>query len=226
MKAILSAIILVFVANAGYGGDQKGIAARPKPTDHQVQATIGNSQIGVSCLSRIDVQKEFSTELNRGYVVVEVALYPENGESIELVPGQFFLRLTEDGKPIRSAEARAIAQSLQKASSGDRDVAVYPSIGIGYETGGYDPNTGRNRRGGWTTDVGVGVGVGSGGAGASDEDRRVMELELTEKGLPGGKFSAPVSGYLYFPAPRASASSVVLDVTIAGQPTRLTLPRR
>ncbi|RPJ61928.1 MAG: hypothetical protein EHM23_05150 [Acidobacteria bacterium] len=226
MKASLAAIILTLLTTFACAVDQKGIAARPKPTDHQDQAAVADFQIGASCLSRVDVQREFASDLNRGYVVIEVALYPENGKSVELDPGQIFLRLTEDGKPIRAAEARTIARSLQKANAGDRDVAVYPSIGIGYGTERYDPNTGRTHPGGWTTDVGVGVGVGNGGAASTDEDRKVMELELTEKGLPKGKFSTPVSGYVYFPAPRSSASSLVLDVTIAGQQTRLTLPRR
>jgi hypothetical protein len=226
MKATLAAIIMILSVGASLGADKQGIAARPKPTDHQAQTAITDSQIGASCLSRVDVQREFSTELNRGYMVVEVALYPENGKSVELDPGQIFLRLTEEGKPIRPAEAKTIARSLQQANAGDRDVTVYPSIGVGYETKRYDPNTGQTYPGGWTTDVGVGVGIGNGGAGATDEDRKVMELELTEKGLPQGKFSAPVSGYVYFPAPKTLVTSVVLDLTIAGRQTRLTLPRR
>ncbi len=226
MRAALAAIILTLLTTVASAADQKGIAARPKPTDHQSRARMTDLQIGASCLTRVEVQREFSSDLNRGYLVVEVAVYPENGKSVELDPGQIFLRLTQDGKPIRAAEARTIARSLQKANAGDRDVAVYPSVGIGYETGGYDPTTGRTRRGGWTTDVGVGVGVGKGGSGDTDEDRKVMELELTEKGLPKGKFPTPVSGYLYFPLPETLATSVVLDLNVAGQETRLTLPRR
>lgn len=225
-RALLIVTLLLGVASA-QAADQKGIAARPKPSDHQAQAALTDFKLGASCLSRLDVRKEFSSDLNRGYLVVEVAFYPASGKSVEVDPGQIFLRLAEDGKPIRPAEARMIARTLQKASSGDRDVAVYPSVGVGYETGGrYDPNTGRTTRGGWTTDVGVGVGIGNGSGGATDEDRKVMELELTEKGLPKGTFSSPVSGYIYFPAPQTLATSVVLDVNVAGRQTKLTLPRR
>ncbi len=225
-RAALLIIILVLSTALTAAADQKGIAARPKPSDHQAQAAMKDFKIAASCLSRLDIRKEFSSDLNRGYVVVEVALYPENGKSVEVDPGQIFLRLTEDGKPIRAAEARIIARTLQKASAGDRDVSVYPSVGVGYETSRYDPNTGVQRPGGWTTDVGVGVGVGNGGAADTDEDRKVMELELTEKGLPKGTFSTPVSGYIYFAAPKTLVTSVILDLTLAGQQTKLTLPRR
>lgn len=226
MKALLVATILLFSTALTAAADQKGIAPRPKPADHQVQVALPGFQMGATCLSRIDLQREFSSELNRGYLVIEVAFYPEKGKSVEVDPGQFFLRLNEDGKPIRPAEARTIARSLQKAGSSDRDVAVYPSVGVGYETSRYDPNTGQTRRGGWTTDVGVGVGVGNGGAGSTDEDRKVIELELTEKGLPKGSFAGPVSGYVYFPAPVTAGTSVILDLNVAGQQAKVTLARR
>lgn len=226
MRATMAVLILGSLTLVASAADQTGIKARPKPADHQAQASLTGFQVGASCLSRLDVQKGFSSELNRGYLVIEVAVYPESGKPVEIDPRDFFLRLTEDGKPIRVAEAKDIARALQKAGNSDRDVAVYPSVGVGYSTERYDPATGETVPGGWTTDVGVGVGVGRGGGGTSDEDRKVMELELTEKGLPKGSFTTPVSGYLYFPVPATAKSSVILDLSVAGQQTKLTLPRR
>lgn len=34
---------------------------------------------------------------------------------------------------------------------------------------------------------------------ASEKDRATVEAELTDKGLPEGKASSPVAGYLHFP---------------------------
>jgi hypothetical protein len=45
------------------------------------------------------------------------------------------------------------------------------------------------------------VGIGGPNGRGYPEDRRVMETELTEKGLPEGSISKPVCGYLYFPIP-------------------------
>jgi len=226
MKAALTAVTFVLLTVSLSAGDPNGIPPRPKPADHQAQATLDGFDAAASCLTRVAVAREFASDLNRGYVVIEVAIYPAQGKSVEIDPARVFLRVTEDSEPVRAAEPRTMARSLQKATAGDRDIAVYPSIGVGYETARYDPSTGQTRPGGWTTDVGVGVGVGSGGSGGTDEDRKVIELELKEKGLPKGKVSAPVSGYVYFPAPQATVTSVVLDLTVGGQTTKLTLPRK
>jgi hypothetical protein len=80
-------------------------------------------------------------------------------------------------------------------------VAVYPTAAVGYESGGIDPVTGQRRGRGVYTSTGVGVGVGGPqppAPGSTERDRRTMELELSEKGLPEGNAAAPVSGYLYF----------------------------
>ena len=46
--------------------------------------------------------------------------------------------------------------------------------------------------------VGVETDYGPQGS-ASEKDRATVEAELTYKGLPEGKASSPVAGYLYFP---------------------------
>ena len=66
---------------------------------------------------------------------------------------------------------------------------------IGYESGrrGYDPTTG-----GIYTSTGAGVVVGETSPSSNPRNEEVMALELSEKGLPGGTFTKPVSDHLYF----------------------------
>lgn len=167
------------------------------------------------------VKNSFASELNRGFLVVEVAVYPDNGQSIKLSHGDFFLCTRAREVLGRPADPKAIAASLQKAASSDRDVTLYPTATIGYESGPgyYDPMTGTRRGGGLYTGVGVGVGVGNPGRGTSEQDRRTMETELTDKGLPEGAVSKPVSGYLYFPLKdRKKAETYYLELTSTTEP--------
>jgi len=56
---------------------------------------------------------------------------------------------------------------------------------------------------------------------STGQDRRVMETELDDRGLPEGEADKPVAGYLYFPVGQTKATSIELvyqhdkgDVTI------------
>ena len=113
----------------------------------------------------------------------------------------FALKSADGTKAVRPVDPKTLAAILNRTAASDREVALYPSAGIGYESGPsvYNPATGRQRVGGLSTSVGVGVGVGPSQSGASEQERRVMKMELSEKGLPETTASKPLSGYLYFP---------------------------
>jgi hypothetical protein len=82
----------------------------------------------------------------------------------------------------------------------------------------------------WGTGVGVGVGIGMGGgrpgAASTDRDRRTMQLELDENGLPDGAVQKPVAGYLYFPAGSRSKKLTSGELNFESDATKLqmTLP--
>ena len=121
----------------------------------------------------------------------------------DLQRDSFSLRVAGTKTAVKANSPKLIAAVLQKDANAERDVSVSPQGAIGYTVGrGTDPMTGREvTQRGTVTDLGVGVGIGGPGSapGASAADASVMELELTEKGLPEGSTAAPVSGYLYFP---------------------------
>jgi hypothetical protein len=193
--------ILFFLLSSLFAVPREGIQPRKSAADFPQQKAGDGIVVAAASLTPEQVKSNFATDLNRGFLVVEVAIYPEKGRSIELHPSDFVLRSRTRELLGRPGDPKSIAASLQKAASSDRDVTLYPTATIGYESGPgyYDPMSGRRRGGGLYTGAGVGVGVGKSGAGATDQDRRTMELELTEKELPAGIAAAPVSGYLYFP---------------------------
>ena len=187
--------------------DRAGIVPLENAGKYPQQAEREDFILGVKVLGAKDVERLFASDLNKHYIVVEVAIYPREGRLAEVSADQFLLYEEASSESARAAAPRDAARILQQANTkrgGGRDVVLYPSVGVGYSTGGpYD-------RGGVSTSVGVGVGVGGpGGSGAdTPDDRDAMEAELSEKGLPSGEFAKPVAGYLYFPLkPRKPAEA-------------------
>lgn len=190
---------------------------RPRATsfDYRVQETAGDVTIAAEIIPAQQVRNLFSTDLSK-YIVLEVAVYPKDGTTADVHTGDFMLKLGS-GDLVRAANPAAIARVRQQAASPKQgsasDINIYPTVGVGYESGPY----GR----GVTTAAGVGVAVGGpqGAPGppppaSTDQDRRTMQMELEDKGLTEGTTSKPVAGYLYFPAP--SKKTVTYDLEYNG----------
>jgi hypothetical protein len=216
--------------------DAGGLKPRPGLTDYAVHEAGPMLTLAAEALSPRQVSDTFATDLNRGWIVVEVAIYP--ADSLEVKTSDFVLRVTQNGSGalVRPANPRSIAGILQRKDAPGRtsgsDITIHPAVGIGYETGSrYDPRYGGRRAGGWTTAVGVGVGVGeTPGAppppASSPADRQTMEQELGDQALPEGATAKPAAGYLYFPRP-ANFRNPSLQLHYEGPdgPIRLDLPQ-
>ena len=70
----------------------------------------------------------------------------------------------------------------------------------------------------------VGVGRSGTNPASTDKDRSAMEAELSEKGLPEGATTRPVSGYIYFPVSKKSFAGHQLEYELAGNKVVLSLP--
>jgi hypothetical protein len=204
-----------------------GIRPRDSSADYPAHETAGGITVAAVVVSPEEVRKIFATDLNRGgYIVAEVAVYPENGRTVDLSSADFLLRI--DSETVRSVGGSAIASILAKREHNPMrpdDVTVVTTASIGRASVN-DPATGR--RGSATySDTSVGVGVGwSGGTAdraAIDRDRAAIEQELQEKSLPEGKATSPVAGYLFFPRPRGKAKNATLELTYSGGGGHLTL---
>jgi hypothetical protein len=207
--------------------DGQGIRPRPSPNDYPASETASGLTIGAAVIAPEQVKHMFATELNNGYIVVEVAVYPGTGQELDLASGDFTMKIGGSGDLLRAASPRAVASVLQKKNeprpSRASDVTVYPSTTIGYESGPrYDPVTGQRRTGGGVyTGAGVGVGVGDSGPqaprpGSTDRDRVTMQQELEDKALPEGKSTQTVAGYLYFPRPTGKAKNALYEINYYG----------
>ena len=191
---------------------------------HSVRDGVG---IGVVVLSAEQARKEFVSEVNRCCVVAEIALYPTKDKALDVSLNDFVLRVKSSETSAKPASAKVIAARLQKKAGSDRDITVSPTVGVGYESAGYDPVTGTRGGGGVTRSTGVMVGIGGNrpNPASTDKDRAVMETELSEKGLPEGAAAAPVAGYVYFPLVRKKNASLQLEFVLNGNKVVVPLPQ-
>jgi len=223
-------VLLLFAITSFSGEGPRGTVPRESADKYPAHTQQDGVSLGARLLSPSQAQKEFSTDVDRCCVAVEVAMYPRKDGMVEVALNDFDLR--ETGKDIANKPSRAdvVAGKLQRPPKsdqpGDRNVGIYPTTSIGYQTGGIDPVTGQPRPGGVTTSAGVGVGIGGSrqpDPQSKEADRRTMQLELNEKGLPEGNTMSPVAGYLYFSVPPKKKVKYQLEYTLNGNKVVLPL---
>jgi len=205
----------------------KGTVPRASVDRYALHATQDGVGIGAVLLAPEQARKQFVSDVNRCCVVVEVALYPDKDKVLDVSLNDFAISMGGSETAAKPASAKLVAATLQKKAAATRDISVYPSVGVGYGNGGYDPATGTRAPGGTYKQAGVGVGIGGGDAqsGSTDKDRAAMETELSEKGLPEGSASVPVAGYVYFPITRKKGATLQLSYTVNGRKVVLKLPQ-
>jgi hypothetical protein len=213
-----------------------GIRPRASASDYPTHTNGEGVTLAAAMVPAEQVKKLFATDLNKlGYIVVEMAVYPDPDKNIEIAGRDFMLRVTPEGTTIRAVKPSVIAGQLHKKDSPSTSVPpelpghvqVHPTATVGYESGTYN---GR-RTSGVYTGAGVGVGVGDPPPppqpppGAKHPDALSTQVDLEERALPEGQAHEPIAGYLYFPKPELKKKSS-LDLTWygpAGQ-LRLVLP--
>jgi hypothetical protein len=219
-------MLLAMVSAAlGLSANPPGIHPRPAASDYPASDSSGSLTIAAAVLPAEQVRNTFATDLNHGYIVLEVAVYPRAATSIDVSSLDFALRIGATDV-VRAATPRAIASILQQKNAGppprSSDVTLYPTADVGVVggPGGRAVYTG----------AGVGVGIGDQGQpprpGSTDRDRMTMGQELEDRALPEGKTAQAVAGYLYFPMTTAKRKNVAYELmyNAAGSRLRVLLP--
>lgn len=227
MKSATCLAASLLLATSLMASSPKGTVPRSSASRYPAHAESAAVAVGAVLLTTQEVQRAFASDLNRCCLVIEVALYPKGDKPLEVSWDDFTIRLAGTDRAAKPASAELLAAVLQKKAQSDRDVVVSPSVEVGYGSGDcYDPVTGRRTGGGVYTGAGVGVGVGGrgNGPGSTGRDRDVVQLELTEKGLPEGSVSKPVAGYLYFQLSSKKKAAHQLEYTLDDTKVTLRLP--
>ena len=223
MRQLTGIALLTYLLSAE---GMAGIRPRDNSADYPAHEKAGGITVAAVVVPPDQVRKIFATDLNRaGYIVAEVAVYPENGQVVDLSSADFLLRI--DSETVRPIGGSAIAAILAKHEHNPMrpdDVTVVTTASFGRASVS-DPATGRRGKASYSdTSVGVGVGwSGTANRAAMDRDRAVIEQEIEAKSLPEGKATSPVAGYLFFPRPRGKAKNATLELTYSGSSGHLTL---
>jgi hypothetical protein len=205
----------------------RGTVPRSNVTDYAAHASQDNIQIGASLLTHKELKKIFATDVNQCCLVVEVAFYPPKDQFVKISLDDFMLRETGMEVGTKPSTPDALAARLEvRPVTPDREhrPGVSSSSDIGYERSTQQNGPERTTSGGVVQRSSVGVGIPIGGSGGSrppesrtaEGNRRAIEAELTEKGLPETSAWDPVAGYLYFSVPKKKKGGYEL-VYMAGE---------
>jgi hypothetical protein len=169
------------------------------------------------------VTKTFSSEIDKNYVVVEIALYPKDGETVDVNLFDFALRCggEQETRPDTPEQA-----SLPWRENG----RINERVEVTEQTGVYVA-TQKDQTGRRTTSAGAYEATGVAVGGPQNQpypdpprgpDPRALADRLKTRSLPEGKTSRAVAGYLYFPRLKRSKDSR-LELTYSKDATAVAL---
>jgi hypothetical protein len=213
MNARKCLAIALICMSSSIAQTHRGTVPRSNVTDYAAHASQDNIQIGASLLTHKELKKIFATDVNQCCLVVEVAFYPAKDNFVKISLDDFMLREAgmELGTKPSTPEVLSARLEIQPVTP-DREHKPGVSSGsdIGYERTTQQNGPERTTSGGVVQRSSVGIGVPIGGGGSrlpegkttTEGNRRAIEAELTEKGLPETSAWDPVAGYLYFSVPK------------------------
>jgi hypothetical protein len=226
MRGRLNLAIVGFaVALAARGGT--GVPPRPSSSDYAVHQATQTSTIAASLVPPDLAKKIFPAEVNKNYFVVEVAVYPQDGQRVDIDLFDFALKFNADEvSHARTPEEIASQWEEKNAPQPPHKVDVTAETGVVYSSGN-DPVNGRSR--GLGTYTGVAVTSGQPDLPPPPPgDPRVVEAQVRERALPEGPTVQPVGGYLYFPliSKKNKKAATELQYFKDGVSVSLALPAR
>ena len=220
--AVCSAVIATLAVAA-----DSGLQPRPNSTDYPATKTAKAATIGALLAPGDQVKKILPEEIGKKYIVVEVAVYPQDGSAIDIASLDFALKIGPDD--IRYPSTPHDVASLWKEnqpSFPNHGVEVHGETGVTYSSGN-DPVNGRTR--GVSTYEGVAVSNEHPRDAAPPPppyDPYVVEARAKEKALPEGLTSQAVAGYLYFSRPTKKQKNAALELRYSKDGDVATLPLR
>ena len=207
-------IPLLFASSLLLTAGDQGVAPRPGAADYPAHQDTGNASLAAAIVPAKQVEKTFSADIARHYVVIEVAIYPQNGQPFDVDWLDFGLKIGD--VVVYVEKPRDVATPWpDKGPTTDKPVTVVTEAGVGYGRTN-DPVNGR--RSGWSTYEGVGVTNDPRAAPPPSPrqgpDPQVVEQRVARMMLPEGTTGAPIAGYLFFPeAKRRKGAAMYLQWT-------------
>jgi hypothetical protein len=109
-------VVALGLLSALAGAQTSGTTPKEKPSDYQVQQTVGDTVVAADYLLH-SVGTGSGSFLAPDYLVVEVAVYPAKGHPVTVSSGQFTLRV--NGREVLPTELPSVAAATVRFSSWD-----------------------------------------------------------------------------------------------------------
>jgi hypothetical protein len=219
----LTGIYLASIAS----GDETGVSPRAKPSDYPAREKTSATTLAATVVPANRIKKMLSEEIGKSYIAIEVAIYPENGQTFDVDLLDFSL-IVEDQVAHRS-RPRDVAIPWPEANNrrNDRGPAVESEAGVIFSRH-QDPVTGRARTNVETWE-GVGVSNYPTVADPAPPRRAPTSADIEEKvrqvSLPEISASTPIAGYLFFRHDAKKYGPLELVYAKDGVSVRLKLPK-
>lgn len=221
-----SSLAAIFLTTLAFAGDTP-VSPRPKPTDYPAHDSVKTAAIGAAIVPPDQVKKIFSADTAKTYVVVEVAVYPESGASLDVDLIDFALKtgdqVVRSSEPLDMGTAWPSAKNPTIGSSGP-NVTTESGVIVDRET---DPVTGRPR-----TSVTPYESVAVSNYPRPDtppppsKNSGDVAAKIRKMALPQGIAKSPVAGYLYFRCHPRKQDALTLNYTNHAGSLDLKLPNK
>lgn len=133
MKILNLGLMFALFVPQARASDVYGTEPRAEASRYPASTQQGQLKIGAQLLTAEQIRQSFSTELHRSVLVVEVAVYPEKGRSIDVSRSAFAVRPAGSDKASKPLHPGAAAQTAERRSGEGLETNVYQQVGIGYE---------------------------------------------------------------------------------------------
>ncbi len=177
---------------------QDGVPPRNRPSDYAVHQQIQSATIAASRVTASQIEKMFSPDVARQYVVLEIAIYPTDSFTVDW--NDFALKIGDT--VVHPEKPRDVVTPWPEKQTADPNrPKVITETGVVYSRTN-DPVNGK--RSGWGTYESVGVtndprATNPPPAPRQGPDSQIVEQRVREKMLPERQTRAPLAGYLFFP---------------------------
>lgn len=220
----LSPLFLLLFCSHSHAGTV-GTAVKAKASDYPVHQSAGKAEIGAEYMIR-SITDGKNWYLAGDYLVVEVAIFPASGQTLNVSSSAFTLRI--DGK---KRELAAEAPGMVAASIKDPDWELKPRLdaeaAVGPVIVGRRPQAGERfpgdpRPGQRRLPEPPTVPVNMPGGVEREEAPRAYDVAVSAA-LPEGETGQPVGGYLYFRWTRKPKSIKSLELLYRGPDETVTV---
>jgi hypothetical protein len=109
----------------------QGTGARTSADQYHSHAQRDGVSVGAEILTPKRVEKSFASDVNRCCIVVEFALYPKKGETLDLWLNDFELYVAGGDIPMKPVSASAVAGWVQNKNSDGTPVSA--TVDVEYE---------------------------------------------------------------------------------------------